>query len=66
LKLIFFVSSFDLPSCNLLLIAIILFFGQKSVSIGSAPACHKAGQSNIVLNRIARKCNVGFENGVRL
>jgi len=59
LKLIFFVSSFDLPSCNLLLIAIILFFGQKSVSIGSAPACHKAGQSNFRLTCIAVKAMSG-------
>ena len=33
-------------------IAIILFFGRKSVSIGSVPACHKAGQSNIRLTCI--------------
>ena len=40
--------SFSLSFC----IAIIFIFSRKSVLIGSVPACLKAGQSNIVLNRI--------------
>jgi len=45
-----------------------LFLGRKSVSIGSLPACHKAGQSNIRLTCVCAFADAqsGGKVGVKL